>query len=71
MVNGVHIFVYIIVVYVQNFFVAIKILNKNDQATQYYNQQSSVEVRFVHTREPGTRAKSRKRYTSASWTGWC
>ena len=43
----------------------------NDQATQYINQHSSAEVRFVPAKEPGTRAKSRKRYASASWAGWC
>ena len=37
-------------VYVQNFFAAIKILKKNDQAT-HYSQQSSAEVRFVPEKE--------------------
>lgn len=59
MANGVY--NYNIVVYVQKFFVAIKILEKN--------KQSLAEVRFMSAREPGTRAGSQKRYTSASWAG--
>ena len=44
MANGVHIFVYIIIVVcVQKFFVAIKIMKKNNQAT-HYNQHSLAEV---------------------------
>ena len=67
--RGAHFCLYI-VVYVQKFFMAIKIFKKNNQATQH-NQHSSAEVRFVPAKEPGTRAKSRKRYTSPSWAGWC